>query len=569
MNKKIALLPLLALIITGCSGGSSTISPSSSTSTPSSSSTSSESSSSSESEASSSESESSSSSSVSSSSSSSESSSSSSSSGINYKEFYMQNLGDFEKFTSVIQGLGTLPIKGYQYTKDEDNSYNDRYYTYETILNDSEILRTEKVEDYENETSWNIVHYNGIHSDMYYEVNDRVTFEESSASRKAIVTNVASEELTPDQILLEDATSKIATEQEKYNLSYIYSTLWSLIFSATQTRYLALVEGDTCNIIINAYQKLSDVNYYTLNATFNEDLLLVSGTLLTKSYESHNWDDASNEPYDEYLTVNKVETAITQITYGALDTAGTNPLVKLDPYFVNEITSNFSFNLSNEAGLVEDLHMISGSWLTKTIIKNGLRNTSSYSPATAIDLDSIRILSSSNQEVLTSHSDGSLQAGIAGTSDVTIGNAFVSHTFTVTVSEIEEEENNDPIVSNGNHWGVVAESDSYDKSCMQITLVGTGAHYIYVLTENPGPFVDAHLNENISCSVQIWAGSGYKNTTSYGTMTVAENQAELCEQYEVAAGLFFVYEVTRPSADLRINIRVGEATNFANLVTTR
>lgn len=309
------------------------------------------------------------------------------------------------------------------------------------------------------------VSYKGLVGDTYYDVEFDAQGSPSSGSRKKVLETTGNSSLESDQILKTEADTDIdkylgyanldsfITGRYDLNTNLTYGGLASAFPGTVAEGSPESVELSPLSVTKNTYG-ITTVSYssykeqtgnnlrYGVNLRFNDQKELLSNSFVEyyKVTDDAAWDKEKHEPITSGDNVNywHYKETLNEVDASAREETGNQPLIadKLSTSFVNKINTGglvfYPLNGMGEPDTAKPNELTQGSEVT---IGNDNFVKSKIEPQTAIDLTTVRIISSSDTKVITKDEFGWTALGV-GETDLTIGNSFVANLGVVHVKVI-------------------------------------------------------------------------------------------------------------------------------------
>lgn len=398
-----------------------------------------------------------------------------------------EKLGDIAKLQTNLQALPTKDVQEISVTKERTFNSNVTTTTETTQFKTQEVLTSSGKE----------MQYKGYVDPVYYDItkNKYSTF----GSRQKV--GEADSALTETAVLenLNDLyTSKLD----------LTASLWKDFFSGESSYYnLYLPDAkDYIRVRASTFSEQKGYNdqllygyVYNFVALFSPDFQLTEGTLNISKYQADNWNVENQSPIDSENIYQKDVIALSSITYGE-KVATTTPMIDMSTYWTTSVSNIYcTTQYLNETTWMyvtpdnpNDLFAGSEVILNEDFL---------CAPETAIDRDTIRILSSSNENAVRFDADMGYWAAqtVGETATLTIGNDFNPNLAQVEVTVIDMPvSQNTPMISPSNEWDLAMSMDgsteatftAYDETLETATLKLTqpgNANYL-IATQNAGPF---------------------------------------------------------------------------------
>lgn len=402
-----------------------------------------------------------------------------------------EKIGDIEKLKANLKALPANDVQEMVVAKERTFNSNVTTTTETTQFKTQEILTTTQEENAE------VMQYNGYVNHVYYDItkNKYSTF----GSRQKV--GEADSVLTEAEVL-ENLQNSYANKLD------MTSSLWKELFDG-ELSYYNLYLPDTKDYIrvrastIGEQKGYNDQvlygNVYTFVAFFNLDFQLTEGTLNIAKYQANNWNVEDHGPIDSETIYQKDTISLSSIIYGAKE-ATTTPMIDMSTYWTTSVSDIYcTTRVLNESTWMYDTPENPNDLFAGVEVV--LNDEFTCAPETAIDRDTIRILSSSNENAVKFDVDaGAWIAQAAGeTATLTIGNEFNPDLAQVEVTVIEKAvSQNTPMIAPSNEWDQVVCLDAstevtytdYDETLgsavLHATQVGEASYLI--ATQNSGPF---------------------------------------------------------------------------------
>lgn len=312
--------------------------------------------------------------------------------------------------------------------------------------NSKEVLVT-------NATTNKVSSYKGLVGDTYYDISFDAQGSAESGSRKKVLESAGDAELETDQILKTDADAEITK-----SLSYVsldgfisgkYDINTNVTFGGIEKVFPGTAEEGKADpveltplsvtknsygittVSYSSYKEEANNNYrYAITLRFNDQKSLLSNSFIEyyKANDDSAWDKTNHEPYKTGDNVNywHFKETLNEVDFSARAETGTKPIIedKLTNAFITKINDGgLVFYPSDNMGELDTTkpNELTQGWDVTIAENNFVKNK--IQPQTAIDLDSVRIISSSDTNVISNGQWGWTASG-AGETDLTVGNSF-------------------------------------------------------------------------------------------------------------------------------------------------
>lgn len=455
-----------------------------------------------------------------------------------------QKLGTRSKLKTTLLELSEKEVKEIKKTTSNDSQTD----SIESEFRSAELLTTTTTEHTSTSTSTVKTDYLGYVNKVFYDVTK--TGMAVSGERTKVYENGSKPEGEHGAKDENDAVKKI---EDAHKAALDATTFWNDYFNPknddynnfVETYYDAMLGDSAITVRAKAYiekknwsKEFSEANSYTFVCTFDFDFQLIDGTLTTDKYTSTDWDVETHEPI-EGATATQTTATVDSITYGTPETTRTDTMIDLSAYWTTSVSGSFSTysKLTDwESGNTIDSTTPNELYAGGTVEINDTAIT--LIPQTAIDRDTIKILSSSNKSAVDLTEDMMGMGGFvwtaitAGeTSTLTIGNDFVTlGTVVVTVVEaqvrktpiINYDDSTDKILDVGTTSAVINGQEPDGQTIVEVTGTGTFVYAIGLAEwSDKAPFTETDLSSltftcwdadpsssNASLSFDTWRNSG-------------------------------------------------------------
>lgn len=495
----------------------------------------------------------------------------SSSSTNNQTDLVTEKIGTLNKLYDYLNSYTDIDIKSLQKSKSTQSSTTNET-TLETVtfrLNETlSISKTTNLNTNEIKTNTN---YLGIINDVYYDLSV-YDYTNSSASRKLIVDEPKYG--YNDQITPADAENDFDSKNANFNLlSLTGYSFWNKLFSTSfnqRNDYTITPSGDNFRVTITGYNdKYATKSDYSFIATFDKNLNILSGTFNEKQYDKNSWDSTNHTPVSGATHIVYKKTSLDSVIYGTPEQS-TSPMFDITPYFMTSITNpvdnpitlqNYVYDATWSIVYSEPNQLITEAAIE--IPTDYIKENNLYKPTTAIDLDSLIITNTTNEEAIVADGYGGWVAGkVDSSTTLTIGNSFIENLFTVDITIVKSPVLNAPNLTEtafiplDNEVTVSFDSLNYRD---EVILSNSNSRFIGLTTSNEGPFEDFSKITFTIANPEIIS------------IKVATNQLELFDVFKSEFGNRMLYIEVTPlcsiTSQTTVSIEVNnEAVAFANFI---
>lgn len=304
----------------------------------------------------------------------------------------------------VKSDIEATKYKGFSF---EDNS--SKKSTGNVSFNQNEVLVKGKA-TFDEEGTSDILIYKGFNDKTYYNIENYIG---KFARRRNIVQEVTDDN---SQITLDDAKEEL--NDITYGKTWFQDKLLNIFIDGTT--FVANKKSDDYQVVVTS-SKTYTVNKATL--IFDKDHQLVSGEVTSSTWPKDNFDETKHEPID--ADQKPTSSSTYKATYELGEDNSTQITFDVDKYYITSIDEFYVSSFSDKA--TNDGKAKAGEYVDLSITK--------FSPATALNVDDFKIISSSNPDVIEISSfTGSVKAVKTGQSELTISDPIRSVTVTKIVN---------------------------------------------------------------------------------------------------------------------------------------
>lgn len=260
-------------------------------------------------------------------------------------------------------------------------------------------LKVEGSSTYDGDTSELFV-FRGFDDDNYYSIQK----DGGKSAKKLYLVETIEDE--SKQITKDAALEKIS--EYRYNSSWFTSAILELFQEGNTTKFESKEKGEGYVVTLSEVSTGRVTKDATLN--FDKNNQLLSGEYNNSKWGEENWDETKNEPIDKEQNPSSFEDYKATLVLGE-EAKGTSLSIDASSYFVSSIDTVYVSSYSDKQ--TNNGKAVAGDYVDLELV--------SYSPSTAFNNGDIKIISSSNPEIIEISSYGSAKALKAGTCTLTVG----------------------------------------------------------------------------------------------------------------------------------------------------
>lgn len=412
-------------------------------------------------------------------------------------------IGSRQAFYEALQEWSEGTITSAKTEVLDKTAYKHQRTTSDITIHNNELLVEIETEDFNDGTTVESLEY-ASYFDMfgYHEIKG------NRSQRFRIVDAAHKDENVPDTLTLEEAKEKFEDEVESYTLeslgyklsahSYFGGTMvqdkeWSVKFNESGNGYVVTSTG---------YMDATTETVYIGEFHVTAKLELVSIYLTINKYANNTFDfnkfDVIGDAQPTSVKIVKLE----DVTFGTLSTVS-QPSISLIPYFVTEITgfpavTTTTYSNTGEMFTSEPWTIYEGCPVDLPLEQ--LKEDKTFTPETALDIDSLYITSNSNEKALYYDGWGYVAGEVDEYTLVTVGNSSIPNMFEIGLKVVEDPTKapatggNTPLFMGATILAHDWENDKVSQDMMGETTIdikvvdGINEKYFGIYTANEGPF---------------------------------------------------------------------------------
>lgn len=412
-------------------------------------------------------------------------------------------IGSRQAFYEALQEWSEGTITSAKTEVLDKTAYKHQRTTSNITIHSNELLVEIETEDLDSGTTVESLDY-ASYFDMfgYHEIKG------NRSQRFRIVDAAHKDENVPDTLTLEEAKEKFEDEVESYTLeslgyklsahSYFGGTMvqdkeWSVRFNESGNGYVVTSTG---------YMDATTETVYIGEFHVTAKLELVSIYLTINKYANNTFDFDKFEVIGDAQPTNVKIVKLEDVTFGTLSTVS-QPTISLIPYFVTEITgfpavTTTTYSNTGEMFTSEPWTIYEGCPVDLPLEQ--LKEDKTFTPETALDIDSLYITSNSNEKALYYDGWGYVAGEVDEYTLVTVGNSSIPNMFEIGLKVVEDPTKapatggNTPLFMGATILAHDWENDKVSQDAMGETTIdikvvdGINEKYFGIYTANEGPF---------------------------------------------------------------------------------